>query len=331
LIQVEFWVLVACILAAAGGEVRGQQTSPGADETAEVLFQRAVRETASAGFRSAVELLERAALVTSDPQLLGRIQLYLGINHAVLGAPARSRQAFRAALTHNPLLELDPARIKQDVVDLFQEVRRGMLGQLVVQGTPEGAEVRVDGERGGWVPYQGWLPVGRHRVEVRSSDGKHVFRQEVVLHLDKRVDLRVALRARPSDPPVVAQFNPTPRSVPDRGPRRIWTWVSATGTVVTLAAAIILILSAKSDYDEYWATETSAAMGKELAETIEAKSLGSYVLFGVSGALAAATAVAYYLEGRRGTGRGIDTVQTDEGVVVPLMGPVQGIMVRGRF
>jgi hypothetical protein len=60
----------------------------------------------------------------------------------------------------------------------------GPVGVLVVSASVEGAEVWVDGEKVGVVPYTGYLPVGRHQVRVVADDHDPFVR---------RVDLREAL------------------------------------------------------------------------------------------------------------------------------------------
>jgi hypothetical protein len=60
----------------------------------------------------------------------------------------------------------------------------GPVGVLVVSANIKGAEVWVDGEQVGTVPYTGYLPVGRHQVRVVADNHDPFVR---------RVDLREAL------------------------------------------------------------------------------------------------------------------------------------------
>ena len=141
-----------------------------ADPAGDLLKQAIVRYI-GVDFRGSLGLLHeaRARDATRDPRLLGKIHLYIGCNHAELGQDARAREAFAAALGHDPALDLDPQWFKPSLVKMFRQVRRGMHGQILVTAGAFGAVVLLDGREVGTAPFRGRASVGQHTVEVRSG------------------------------------------------------------------------------------------------------------------------------------------------------------------
>lgn len=243
------------------------------------LLRQAIALHENARFEQALELLQRARGCTTDPALLGRIYLRLGVAHAVVENNDEARAAFRAALSLDPEQALDPAGLKDAIVELFRAVRRETRGRLRVRADRDFAEVLVDGKSRGQTPLEIELPVGRHRVEVRAGGASEV--KEIVVRLDR--EQAIAARLGPDVLP------PPPR-------RRLLTWVAAGGAVVSLGVAIGLGASADASYREYTAEGTGPERGAELKSSIEAKALGANVMFGVAGALALTSAVLFFVE-----------------------------------
>jgi PEGA domain len=125
--------------------------------------------------------LEQARAAAKAPKLLGKIQLYLGLNAAVAGQNGRASEAFAAALRHDPTLLMDATSFKPDLVALFESVRKRTPGELRISLAAPGATVLVNGRSQGSLPLSLKLPVGKHTVEVRSADGLASFRSEVVV------------------------------------------------------------------------------------------------------------------------------------------------------
>ncbi len=76
----------------------------------------------------------------------------------------------------------------------------GPVGVLVVSANIKGAEVWVDGEQVGTVPYTGYLPVGRHQVRAELADAGAAVTDEaggVRPDLDTGRVAAVALRGPP--------------------------------------------------------------------------------------------------------------------------------------
>jgi len=310
-------LLIICIALLVAG------ARPARAQSAEELFHRGRAAYLDADFERAVELLERAASATRDAGLLARIQLHLGVNLAVLGQGPRADQAFRAALSQDPTLTLDPARFKASVIQRFQQVRSRLKGRLVVTADRPDAIVLVDGTRMGPAPLRARLEIGTHRVKVRCASAGPGFRYTETVLLAPDQEVRVTARlGGPATRPTQPAHRRERRE--HREPRRrIWTWVAAGGAVAALGTAIGLHLSARADYGDY---EVTYPLGERnaLRETIERKTTAAYALYGVGGALAAASALLFWLEGRAA-----DRPASDSGIAVGLT--PGGAVLGGRF
>jgi len=294
---VRLGLLLASMLVA--GPAAAEEPAPTSAD-AGALLRRAIDEIGQARFRQALDLLERAERVADDPKTQGQVQLYLGITSAVLGDGWRARGHFRAALTLDPELSLDPGRIKADVVRLLEEVRRGLKGTLIVRlPSDRPTTVLIDGTP---APRKVSLPVGAHRLEVRGHGGRSLHTERVVIGVGAVTTVRVAA---PGDP------EPAPR--PRRG-RRVWTWV-ALGTAGAAAIAAVAVYGAGTvDEDELWQEKTGPARGEELKASLRHKQDAIYGLLGASGALFATAALLYYFEGRAVERRGVTLTAGPTGV-----------------
>jgi hypothetical protein len=251
-------------------------------ESAEDLLREAVQAQETAQFERSLKLLHRAREWAGSPELLGRIYLMLGVTYAIMEKEPDARQAFRDALTHTPDLRPDPAGLKPSILKLFRTVRREMQGQLVVTADQPGAIVLVDGREVGRTPLQLKVRVGAHRVEVRSAAGAPADTRRVIVSVGKQLAVSVTLGPLPTRP--------------SRG--RLWTWIAAGGAALTLIVGVGLGASAQSDYNEYSDPATGRARGEELAGSIRTKSTAANVMFGVAGAMAVASVVLFFVEGR---------------------------------
>jgi hypothetical protein len=285
---------VAIAMALASASARAQ--SP-----AEKL-ERAVAAFNVGEFRRSLELLREVAPNLEGQGSLGRVYLYIGLNHAFLGEEARARRAFARALGYDPGLKVDPDRIKTDVVQLFEEVRRNMRGELTVEARFKGAVVVVDGVRRGRAPRTLRLPLGPHLVEVHDREGRVRHRQRVTVHADRAVAVVVSGRPRPKAETPVFEYRPereTAPAPPDEPPRRrrLWTWVAAGGTVAMATIGVGLWISGSQDYEEYLETKD---LGRyhELEDSIPKKYIAADVFLGIAGAMAVTTVVLFFLEGR---------------------------------
>lgn len=185
-------------------------------ETPTELLQKGIAALGGGQIEASVQLLEQARAATSDRKLLGQIHLYLGLNHVAAGATAKARAALATALGHDSSLRLDPQRFKPEFVLLFEEVRRGLSGELTVGTEGPPARVLVDGEERGRAPFTGQLSVGDHTVEVVSADGLSTYRARVKIGPGAPVRL-VARLERKTSPLSVATSPPGAEVLLDGG------------------------------------------------------------------------------------------------------------------
>ena len=295
--------------------------SPAGSDRSLKLLQQARQRYAMVLFEESIQLLEQAKLATREPGQLGQIYLYLGINYAVMGKPDEARKEFSAALGYDPELTLDPQRLKQPIVEMFNKLRRGMSGQLVVGGTVKGV-VHLDGKQVGKTPYTCKLPIGRHRVQV-FGPGKQKHSEQAVVYRDRKT--LVTTRFTPPPEPVMPPPPPPPVK---KG--RLWTYVAAGGAVVALGLGIGLGASASSDHSEYEDPATGEERGLELEDSIGTKSTVANVMFGVAGALAVTSVVLFFVEGR-GASRERPAATASGLRLAPLVGQTSGLVLSTSF
>jgi hypothetical protein len=150
-------------------------------EDASALLDKGIASFGQGQLEASRQALEQARAATKDAKILAKIQLYLGLNAAVEGQTSKAREAFTAALRHDPTLLMDATSFKPDLVALFESVRKQTPGELRISLGAPGATVWINGKTQGSLPLALKLPVGKHTVEVRSADGLASFRSEVVV------------------------------------------------------------------------------------------------------------------------------------------------------
>jgi tetratricopeptide (TPR) repeat protein len=252
---------------------------PARGESAERLFAQAVAEFREARFEKSIALLEQAERASPEQKLHPQIQLFLGVNLAVLGRSEQAKEAFSRALGLDPALTLDPTQFKREIIELLEQVRAKLRSTLGVSSEVAEAEVLVDGKLRGRVPLEVDLPVGRHTVTVRASHGR-AWSQAVVLLAGRRTEIAVRL-----GPVSTAATRPRPtaleRTLPDtsredaqlartRGQKSILGY-TALGVGMACAAAMATLYAVgyvqrKNAYEDYAKLPAGTS-----AETFEAK------------------------------------------------------------
>jgi tetratricopeptide (TPR) repeat protein len=269
-------------------------TAPARAEQAETLLQEARTRRAAAEFNEAIELLERARQATDDPALLARIHLALGVTHATLGQTSAAEAAFRQALTFDPLLDADPRRIKSATVELFRRIRQGLEGDLEVTSACPGAEVFVDGQQLGVVPYRGRRPIGRCQVRVRCDDDLQ-YAETVIVAVDQMTTVQARFAASVGAP------SPDPPA-PARSRFRPWAWGTAAAAVAAMGLSLGFGLAAKSDHDAWSAENEDPVRWDELKDSGRSKALTANISLGIGAALAATSIVLFVLDRRERAG-----------------------------
>jgi len=192
--------MVAALLAATTLPVRGAWA-----EDAEVIYRLALTRFARADFARSAKLLERAAGLAVDPKLLGRIRLQLGVCHEVMGKVEDARAAFRAALEQDPELALEASRHRTSARALFDSVREGLRGELVVSCEGGPGTASLDGAALGAVPLTRPVGVGAHRLEIAGHDGAIVWSRGLVVGVGKVVTVNATCPIPPARVSVVSE------------------------------------------------------------------------------------------------------------------------------
>jgi hypothetical protein len=113
---------------------------------------------------------------------------------------------------------------------------------LNLVGTPDGAEVLVDGQRVGVLPYRGTIAAGQHEVVVREAGYvKHSESVSVPDEQSRRMELKVALEPAPLAPPPGAVALDATES--ESGPSS--AWLAAPVAMGTLGVGLAAVLTVR--------------------------------------------------------------------------------------
>ena len=317
---------LACLTVFAPAQARCDDTSKGKADT---LLEEGVIQYGLADFESSVDKLKMALQRAKSPETLARIHLFLGANYMDTGKQELADQAFLQALKHDPALKL-PEEFKSSQKVAFEKVRLGARGELRVTSNIK-TQVRVGGVAAGKTPYRGKLIIGSHVVSILGPRGR--WRTEtVILFPDRETSIRAnfKLAAKPKRP--VSR---------DRGSGgRVWTWIAAGGAVALAGVGLGLWFSGDSDFDRWQELQVDASTARaneerlvELEDSIKAKELGSYICFGVAGAVAVTSVVLFFLEGRtaRSERRASSLRLWGAVALTPVLGRTSGLSLTTRF
>ena len=156
----------------------------------DVLLQEAIVNFRMGQFRKSIKLLKRAGRKAKDPKLKAQIQLYLGMNYGVRKKWKQARRAFKIALKLDPLQEVTDEVAKKSVVKLYREVRENLVGHLSVTAAQQKVTVELDGKTVGTAPYEARIPVGKHRLVLKTADGLYRKETAVVIWHGKKYQVK---------------------------------------------------------------------------------------------------------------------------------------------
>ncbi|MCU0698540.1 MAG: tetratricopeptide repeat protein [Myxococcaceae bacterium] len=180
--------------------------TPATATTKGTRFEQGQRLFNQGDFEAALKQLDAAAQEERDPAVLERLHLLRGQAFSARQDFVKAEDAFSLALDANPEASLDPARVDPTVVKLLESVRARLTGTLVVNATPPGASLFLDGKALGPAPQTVQAAIGRHKVEARFGD-QVVPAVEVLLKA--RREVRVEFVQGTPPPPVVVAPPPT--------------------------------------------------------------------------------------------------------------------------
>ncbi len=183
----------------------------------------------------------------------------------------------------------DIVMVKGGIVTINATLKK-VQGTLTVKSSPPGARVYINKEIVGSTPVvETPLPPGAYTITVRK-DGFKPRTRKVKVRAHKLTTLSLPLK---HEDPLKHGYQ-----APTRHRRIIWTWVAAGGALAALVTGVGLGLSIKKSAEEYAVTpENKTARLDELEASMRREAVGANVMFGVSGALLAASVVLFFWEG----------------------------------
>lgn len=321
-------VLVALLVVLGGPE--GAARAQGKGGVAEQLLEKAIVQYGLADFEAAVKLLDKALAKAKKKTTRAKVLLYLGANYIEMGQEHDADGAFIKALKIRPGL-LMPDEFKTRIKKAFRQVKDRSRGTLLVGSKPAGSKIKVDGEDKGTTPRSLKLGIGTHKVAVQGPGGKWKT-SEVTIYPDGKARFTATFKQprRPKTPKVRQQ----------RG-GRLWTWVLAGTAAAAAGVGLGMYLWADAEHDEWLELQDpklhpgklDEARLVELEDSVQGKEIGSWVCFGVAGAMAITSAVLFFVEGgkesseRRQTGM----IRLGRFELTPVVGQHSGLLLRAEF
>ncbi len=172
----------ALLLAAAPSKAPGQER-----------FEAGRAAFVQGEFESALVELRAAAQEAESDDLLAQIHLLRGQCYAALPDDAKAEEAFTDALEFDPLVTLDAAKVRPEVVALLEGLRECLRAELKIWTDQPGSRVFLDGKEVGMAPLRRRVGLGKHRVEVKTLDGAYRGREEVLIHARQSHELKLSL------------------------------------------------------------------------------------------------------------------------------------------
>jgi hypothetical protein len=117
-------------------------------------------------FKQSIEQLEPLIEKLNDGADLREAAFLLGLSHLALGDEQRGRTYFASAVRQNPSFIPSEDLYTHAIVRTYSDVRKGMVGRLVVTSVPVGARVFISGRTLGATPYEGVVVSGTQSVKV---------------------------------------------------------------------------------------------------------------------------------------------------------------------
>ena len=184
--------LLLTTLLAFGGPASARGNSKARLLTAQTEFNQG-------NFQAALKTLDLALDEASDDATLARIQLLRGQAFGAMRDLVQAEEALAAALEHDPEATLDPNRVDPSLVSMLSGLKGRMEGPIEVVTEKPGAKVAFDGKLLGSTPVKAKVNIGRHKLDVRSADGKSGATEEVVIYPKRENRFEVAMTELPQE------------------------------------------------------------------------------------------------------------------------------------
>lgn len=162
-------------------------------------LQAAQAEFNRGNFQAALDDLEEAGRDTTDDALLAKIYLLRGQAYGAMRDLVSAESALADALEHDPEATLDPNRVDPSLVTMLAGLKQRLKGSLEVTSDRPDAKVALDGSLLGTAPVRATVGIGRHKVVVRSPDGRFGATEEVVVRPRRTARFEAKLRELPRE------------------------------------------------------------------------------------------------------------------------------------
>jgi len=292
-----------CRVAAAAASLAGlllTGAAPGAplDVAAiQSILDEASQAFDEARYDDALAMYRRAGAAGAPPETL----FMEGRCHQETERWPEAREAFLTYLARD---DIDPEGKGRAEMALRTIAERLATGTLVVQVSPFGAEVTIDGEPAGQAPLAPLdLRPGPHEVRAESP-GFEPATATVTIAGGAREQLAmelVAVAPGPASPPSARRDERGPRYSP-------WTWITlGTGAALLVGATVSYALGEEDhrsivDAEGYGSgapTQLTQRKALALEASGDRKKVAGYALWGVGGAAVVASTVLFLLEATR--------------------------------
>ncbi len=211
----------------------------------------ALKAMASGEFERALRTLDKA-LAGADGRKAGELQLLRAQCLLALHKRDQARAALVGALEANPEAELDPEKANPELVALLRAVRESTTGHLSVSADAADSQVVLDGRLMGPPPLKVEVPVGRHRVALKTAEGTGE-EQVVVVGSGSTASVSFAGQRAVSVAPPLVEVSPDrpvepfltlPAAQPEPSKAsKLWLLPAIGGGVVAIAGAVSFGLS----------------------------------------------------------------------------------------
>lgn len=168
-----------------------------AGSQAQSSLEEAKRAYFEGRFEASLRSLEALLGTLSDPTELRDAAFFAGLDQLALGDQQRGRSYFESAVRHDPSFEPAEDLFNPKLIALFRDVRSSLVGRLLVESTPPGAEVFIGGQMVGKTPYQGASLSGEQLVRVQLA-GHTTEERRVRVRAGDDTNLMVELRSAES-------------------------------------------------------------------------------------------------------------------------------------
>ncbi len=186
-------LILSTLLLFSAGPTRSAATG------ATAKLQAAQTEFNRGDFQAALDDLEEASRETTDDALLAKIYLLRGQAYGAMRDLVSAESALADALEHDPEATLDPNRVDPSLVTMLAGLKQRLKGSLEVSSDHPDSKVALDGSLLGTAPVRATVGIGRHKIVVRSADGKLGATEEVVVRPRRTARVEAKLSELPQE------------------------------------------------------------------------------------------------------------------------------------